>query len=119
MIKRTPNIQMELLHTITISKGEFTFPQISILKVVNSSKTYYFVLQHRKGKYPSKNLLVENSFAKEDFIGEKYTLSKIKPLISAFQSWEDNKSGCFMGYTYLYAYCKALGKDLHKDYNIM
>lgn len=119
MIRRNSKVTMELLYNINISKGVFTHPYISLLKLKEDNTESYMLLQHKKGKYPPKNDLSKGVCIHEDFIGRRYNSKDIEPLLKTFQSWEENKSGTLMSYTYLYAYCKALGKDLHKDYNIM
>ena len=115
------NIKAEVLHSVQLSKGKHTLPYLTLFELKkHGSGKKYVVAQHEDGKYPRK----DDMFAHHNCIGNSqcyFTMEvrHFKVLNEALSSWKENKNSSLMCYSYLYAYCKAKGYDLHEDINIL
>lgn len=114
-------VKAEVLGSTQLNKGEHYLPQLTLFKLkLHGEGTKYVVLQHEVNKYPNK----DGMFLNKGYFGTTYTYSRLdykesKVLQEALSSWSNNQNKSLMCYSYLYAYCKAKGYDLHLDLHII
>jgi len=113
--------EFNTLGSVEISKGTFTFPVLTLMGIVDveDAITSYKLIEHKKASYPTRSSLVRLTEAEaEDFTWRTVSLTEAEILGDAMRSWEIDKNNRLMGYSYLYAYCRAKGLDLHEDLKI-
>jgi len=113
--------EFNTIGSVEISKGTFTFPVLTLMEIVDveGSVSSYKLIEHKKASYPTRSSLVCITEAEaEDFTWRTVSLTEAGILGDAMRSWEIDKSNRLMAYSYLYAYCRAKGLDLHEDLKI-
>lgn len=107
--------------SVEISKGTLTFPVLTLMEVVDveASVISYKLIEHNKVSYPARSSLVRlREASTEDFTWRTISYTEAEILGNAMAGWEIDKNNRLMGYSYLYAYCRAKGLDLHEDLKV-
>jgi hypothetical protein len=110
-LTRVVRKDIQVLGTITVSKGHTTFSEFSLVKVDRC----FVILHHYKGQLPlSKDWnMIGDKGSGRDFVWVKLKCSvHTKVIQEALDMWKKYNSSSLMGYTFLIAYCLANGMDL-------
>ena len=96
--------------TIQVSKGEKTFPFVTLMKVDDVC----FIVNHAKQKLPfKKELLSDSGYNSERGYSWQYTPSGDYSIISeGITSLQCNPCSGIITFSYLLGYCEAMGVDL-------
>lgn len=107
---------LEVLGSVVIGKGVFTHPVITLMKVEHNHEVFYKLIEHTHKVMPTRReLVLKTCGVGEGYIWKDIDNDKALILYEALDSWDEYKNNSLMSYSYIYAYCKALRLDLHKD----
>lgn len=106
--------QVDVKGSVTVSGGKTTYSEFSLVAV----DVYTVVLHHHKNSFPNNR----DWHTEWDFgTGRNYAWVKVKCkehiniIQRALSSWEQHKNSSLTGYTWIVAYCLALGLDLVRE----
>lgn len=101
---------IEILGTIKVGKGEFFYPEATLMVVDG----IVILVEHEKGRVPANRDLHMQS---RNFEGSYFRWTRIQLgdeaiLRRAYRSWSVHQNPTLMGYTFLFTFCIALDLNL-------
>lgn len=110
IITRVARKNINVLHTMKVSKGNTTYPEVSLVNVDDE----YVLLQHDKGRIPlSREWIMKHiTGVGRGFMWCKLNAQDVAILSKVMSLWDEHQNSSLTGFTFLIAGCLAEGLDL-------